>query len=133
MEWKFIKKLKDDRNIEEFENVIGKKLPLDYKEFIKNFNGGRPSKKLFRTVEGYEHVMKKFLSYNHEDLENIFLVNEWLIKEFENKYFAIASDPAGNYIVYNEEFKLDFWNHEVGKIELIGKDFQEFINSLYEE
>ncbi|MGL4898266.1 MAG: SMI1/KNR4 family protein, partial [Cetobacterium sp.] len=52
---------------------------------------------------------------------------------FNSEYFAIASDPAGNYIVYNKKFEIYFWNHEINKFELITKTFTDFINMLYEE
>lgn len=131
MEWKFIKKLNNKKTIEEFEGLIAKKLPNDYIEFINENNGARPKFKLFKTETGKEHVIKTFLSFNHDDIENIFSVNNWLKDDFKGKYFAIASDPAGNYIVYDENFNLYFWNHELNKVELIGKSFTDFINNLY--
>lgn len=131
MEWKFIKNLKDEKTIKEFESIINKKLPQDYISFIKLFNGGRPSKKVFKTTSGKEHMLKSFLSFNHEDVENIFSVNKWLSKDLKNNYFAIASDPAGNYIVYNSKFELYFWNHENDTIDFITDSLEKFIEILY--
>lgn len=133
MEWKFIKELKSRDSIKEFEGVIGKELPKDYIEFIEKYNGARPKLKLFKTITGKEHVIKTFLSFNKTDIENIFSVNEWLQKDFNSEYFAIASDPAGNYIVYDKKFEIYFWDHEINKFELITKTFTIFINILYGE
>ncbi|MEG0235066.1 MAG: SMI1/KNR4 family protein [Cetobacterium somerae] len=133
MEWKFIKELKSKDSIKKFEDIIGMELPKDYIEFIEKYNGARPKLKLFKTITGKEHVIKTFLSFNITDIENIFSVNEWLKKDFNSEYFAIASDPAGNYIVYNKKFEIYFWNHEINKFELITKTFTDFINMLYEE
>ncbi|MGL5125912.1 MAG: SMI1/KNR4 family protein [Fusobacteriaceae bacterium] len=133
MEWKFIKKLKNEKTIQEFENIIKIKLPNDYIKFINENNGARPKLKLFKTKAGKEHIIKTFLSFNHDDIENIFSVNDWLKKELEDEYFAIASDPAGNYIVYNKELQIYFWNHELNEFELIAEHFENFINNLYTE
>lgn len=133
MEWKFIKELKSKGSIKKFEDIIGMELPKDYIEFIEKYNGARPKLKLFKTITGKEHVIKTFLSFNITDVENIFSVNEWLKKDFNREYFAIASDPAGNYIVYDKKFEIYFWNHEINKFELITKTFTDFINMLYGE
>lgn len=133
MEWKFIKELKSKDSIKKFEDIIGMELPKDYIEFIEKYNGARPKLKLFKTITGKEHVIKTFLSFNITDVENIFSVNEWLKKDFNREYFAIASDPAGNYIVYDKKFEIYFWNHEINKFELITKTFTDFINMLYGE
>ncbi|MGL4672000.1 SMI1/KNR4 family protein [Cetobacterium sp.] len=131
MEWKFVKELKNKDTIQEFQSIVNQNLPRDYVDFIKNYNGGRPNLKLFKTITGKEHVIKTFLSFNHDDIENIFKVNSWLKKEFGDIYFAIASDPAGNYIVFNKKYEIYFWNHELNEVQFVQNSFQSFIKELY--
>lgn len=130
MEWKYVKELKDVNKINEFEQKIGYELANDYKDFIKNFNGSRPMLKEYVDSEGNEHEIKTFLSFNDGDRENIFKVNEWLDKDLIGKYYAIASDPAGNYITIDKKNEIYFWNHETGKLIYVAKSFTDFIESL---
>lgn len=131
MEWKYIKELKDINNIEKFEQILEIKLPEDYMEYIKKYNGSRPGKKLFQCENGDEHMIKTFLSFNPEDIENIFKYYEALKMQLPKGYFPIASDPGGNFIIYNREFKLYYWNHENNKKEFIANNFKELIEKLY--
>lgn len=133
MEWKFIKELKNVESISEFEKIVGVKLSNKYKEFIKEYNGARPSKKAFKTEKKVEHVIKGFLSFNKEDKENIFQVYEWN-KNFidEEEYFAIANDPFGNYIISDKRGKIYYFEHEAGNIEFIADSFEKFIELLYD-
>ena len=133
MEWKFIKELKNIESISEFEKIAGVKLSTKYKEFIKEYNGARPSKKAFKTEKKVEHVIKGFLSFNKEDKENIFQVYEWN-KNFidEEEYFAIANDPFGNYIISDKRGKIYYFEHEAGNIEFVADSFEKFIELLYD-
>lgn len=132
MEWKYVKKLNDEKNIEEFEKLVRIKLPEDYKNFIKKYNGGRPSKKAFKTISGTEHLVKTFLSYNKEDLENIFKTYEYGHDFFDEVYFAIGNDPFGNYILSDKKGRIYYFDLESGKTEFIGNSFEQFIESLYD-
>lgn len=132
MEWKYVKKLNNEKNIEEFEKLVKIKLPEDYKSFIKKYNGGRPSKKAFKTISGTEHLVKTFLSYNKEDLENIFKTYEYGYDFFDEAYFAIGNDPFGNYILSDKKGRIYYFDLESGKTEFIENSFEQFIESLYD-
>lgn len=131
MEWKYVKELKNYDNVNEFEKITNIKLPQDYIELIKKYNGARPSLKLFKTVSGVEHVVKAILSYNKEDRENIFKTYDWIKEQLPINFVPIASDPAGNYICYNKDFELYYWEHETTNVEKIADSFSDFINNLY--
>lgn len=130
MEWKYVKPLKDEQNINKFEEKIGYQLANDYKEFIKNFNGARPVKSEYTDSEGKEYELKTFLSFNEDDKENVFKVNEWLDEELIGNYYAIASNPEGNYLVIDKENKIYLWNHESGAITTVANSFTNFIQNL---
>lgn len=132
MEWKYIKKLDDEKNIKEFEELAKVKLQEDYKNFIKNYNGARPTKKAFKTEKGVEHLVKTFFSYNKEDKENIFKTYEYGHDFFDETYFAIGNDPFGNYILSDKKGKIYYFDLESGKLEFIENSFEKFINSLYD-
>jgi len=130
--WKYVKKLKNKKAIENFENENKIKLPIDIIECVKKNNGGRPNKKTFDTENSKERVIKNLLSFNSDDLETVYSIFEVLNKE-DNRLFPIASDPSGNYICYDlMNKKIVLWLHETNKVENISNDFSEFLDALYE-
>lgn len=132
MEFKFIKELKDEKNIEKFEIESGMKLSKEYREFIKKYNGSRPSKKAFKTISGKEHLVKSFLSFNEEDKENVFSEYKVGYRFYGENYCAVANDSFGNYILRDNEEKIYYFAHETGEIELIANSFANFIALLEE-
>lgn len=131
--WKYVKELKNENLIENFEIENLVKLPFNLVECIKKYNGGRPNRKIFDTEVSKERVFKSLLSYNHDDLETVYLASE-VLKNEGQKLIPIASDPSGNYICYNPEKKyIELWLHETNTSEKISDDFDSFLNSLYED
>ena len=131
LKWKYVKKLKNNNVIKSFESDNSIKLPQDIISCMKENNGGRPDKKTFDTEETKGRVMKSLLSFNADDLETVYDINDILKKEKEN-LFPFASDPSGNYICYNTKDKdIVLWLHETNKIEKIADSFTSFINMLY--
>lgn len=74
--------------------------------------------KLFNTVSTKEHVFKPLLSYNKEDIENIYSIYPNI---FENtRFYPLGMDATGNYVYYdllNNKFVL--FNHNTYKAEEI--------------
>ena len=79
--WKFVKQLKDDTNINEYEAKYIT-LPIDLREVIAEYNGARPNKKIFDTLNTKERVFNSLISFRKEDKMNIFFVMEYLAKDF---------------------------------------------------
>ena len=66
--WKYVKPLKKENLIEEFEKQNKITFPLDLKNCLKENNGGRPSLKYYDTNEEKEKEVKKLLSFNEDDI-----------------------------------------------------------------
>lgn len=111
------------------ESQFGVKLPADVKKVFMAFNNGRPSACLFDSPKAKEHVMKKLLSFNKKDIENIYMAKAVL--DNDNKtLFPLANDPSGNLICLSNN-KIVYWHHETGEVEFLANTFTEFIESLY--
>lgn len=99
IEWKFIKPLLEDGIIEKYLCTVNVTLPNKLVELLKTFNGGRPNKKEFNTDKNNGYIFKCLLSYNKEDIENIY---KYYNKSFKlKKLYPIGTDCAGNFICYN--------------------------------
>ncbi len=132
-EWRFIKPLKCDGLIEEFEVDQDYEFPNAFKECIKKNNGGRPEKSTFDTDKTKERYMKSLLSFNKENSVNIWSVNEWVKKELAESYIAFAIDNFGNLICFDiDDNSIVFWDHETNKTESVAETFDEFLDKLYE-
>ena len=127
MNWKYVKPTTIEK-IQYVEKNCSIKLPQDLKDLILQYNNGRPECSSFN-INGKEHVFKKLLSYNKEDIENIYPYIDILRKESKD-LFPIASDPAGNFICLSEG-RIVYWEHELRKKTFICNTISELINSLY--
>lgn len=126
--WKYVKPLQNPMAIEEFEAKYNVSFPSDLKEIIKAYNNGRPSLKIFDSESTKEHEFKKLLSFNSEDIENIYSFVD--IKSEVKGFLPFANDPAGNLIgLYND--KIYYWLAEFDRIEYLSDSFTEFLNKLY--
>lgn len=126
--WKYVKPLKAQDAITNVETEIGISLPTDLKDIIEKYNNGRPSRKLFDTSTEKELEFKKLLSFNSDDIENIF---EFLHIDTQLKGLVpLASDPGGNFICLYKD-KIVYWNHENDTTEFLANTFSEFLNKLY--
>ncbi len=136
-------------SIEEFEAQFNILLSLDYKEFLKNENGGIPLKKTFliNNKQGYDTIDIFF----GLDMEKPFLSLSYLIESYFDRFpkgiLPIGEDPGGNYICLNvnegEDYgKIYFYDHEVDNenndgtlnwdnLYLIADSFTEFIAKLH--
>lgn len=132
MDWKYIKPIKSLQLIDDFEEQFNFKFPNDYKDCVSKNNGGRPSKKIFDTVDTKEHELASLLSFNRDDRETIWAVNERDDESFQASYIAFATDCSGNLICFNKcDSSIIFLNHETNTKENITNRFSDFINSLY--
>lgn len=133
MEWKYVKPLSSTENINEFESLVKYSLPDEFKNCILCNNGGRPSKKVFDTDTQKERAIKSFLSFNKEDKETVWKIQDWNREDLSGKYVAFAIDNFGNLVCFEiNSNKIVFFNHENGKIEQIADNFINFMECLYE-
>lgn len=129
--WKYVKALKDDNSIVQFERKYGIQLPEDIVECFKENNGGRPNRKVFDTELTKGRTIKCILSFNMDDLETIY--SPMVIINAENpRLVPIAVDPGGNYICYNiAKNNIVLWLHEMNSTEAIAATFTDFLKGLY--
>lgn len=116
-------------SIETVASKNGFTLPEDLIQLILEGNNGTPSKKKFDSAHGKEHMVKTLLSYNPEDIENIYdAIN--VLKESCYRLYPIANDPAGNLICLSPKGVV-LWNHEDDSIDTIASDVSTFLSLLY--
>lgn len=132
MNWKYVKTLTSYNLIDEFERIYNCTLPEEYKNCVQLNNGGRPEKRVFDTEKSKEREIKSLLSFNKEDKETIWKINEWNKEDLLGKYVAFAIDNYGNLICFNLNNQIVFIDHETGNVEYICEGFAQFIDSLYE-
>ena len=127
--WKYVKPTtKEKINSVLEESPI--KLPSELQELILSNNNGRPSLNIFDTEVSQGHVFKKLLSFNQEDLENIYDAIEALKAE-KNYLFPFASDPAGNFICVDASGTIVYWQHETSSVEKIASTTSKFLGKLH--
>ena len=133
MEWKYVKPLSSEDNINDFECMIKYCFPDEFRNCVILHNGGRPSHKAFATDKTRERELKSFLSFNKEDKETIWKIHEWNKAELSNRYVAFAIDNYGNLICFDaNNDSIVFINHENLEVEFIAPNFKIFIDNLYE-
>ncbi|MCQ2593317.1 MAG: SMI1/KNR4 family protein [Treponema sp.] len=138
MNWRSVKPLVFETEIEEFELKIKYQFPTSFKELIQLYNGGKPSDKIFNTKATKGRVFNNLLSFNKSDPVNIWMLNDWdgLMSDWNkdglmNSYVAFAQDPFGNLICFEKSNNhIIFIDHETLSIELVADSFTKFIDSL---
>ena len=132
MEWKYVKPLSSNEMITEFETAVKYKFDDEFKKCIINHNGGRPSFRKFNTDSCKERELKSFLSFNREDRETVWKINDWNKEELSDLYIAFAIDNFGNLICFDRQNNnVIFFNHENNETELISLSFSDFLKKLY--
>ncbi len=132
----------DEKHIVEFEKDNGVTLPNDYKEFLKEYNGGEPVNKILpkpNTTIQYVYGMVEEPSW-----ASLFKAIDTFQNRIPSWYVPIANDDGGNLIIMNlyEESRgvIAFWDHEnecegdadqyFENLTLVANSFTEFVNSL---
>ncbi|MBR6776695.1 MAG: SMI1/KNR4 family protein [Clostridia bacterium] len=127
--WARVKALKNTEAIVEAEKKYGVTLSAALKNCIVENNGGRPVPNAIKLANGEENDVKILLSYNAEDIENIYKVISYFVNEYKGSVVPFASDSEGNY--YCEmNGKVVLW-YQDGDIVQAANSFSEFLNSLY--
>lgn len=116
--WKYVKPLEDVASVRVFLIKNGIKIPENLIEILEKNNGGRPSEKSIITETQREYVFKSLLSYNNDDLENIYSLYSDSFKD--RHLYPLGSDAAGNIICFDYSVnKYVLLNHETNEPEII--------------
>ena len=127
LKWRYCKPLVDEKQIAEVENKLGFVFPSLYVKTVKEHNGGRPPIGEYNTDKTKERTIKSFLSFNMNDIENVYNALEDVL-ETGKKVIPFGIDSFGNYICFNKtDGKIVFLDFETGKTEQIADDYDGFL------
>lgn len=127
--WKYVKPLVNLESIAEYEALTGSILPDDIKRVVKMCNGGRPSLKYYDLPNEKDKEFKTLLSFNRNDIENVFAF--YPVDSANGKIVPFASDPAGNLFVVKEG-KIFLWSHESDSTVFLADSFPAFLETLHD-
>lgn len=136
--------------IARFEARHGILLPIEYKRFLLQFNGGAPEPDSF-DVPGWAHKatgMQRFLGISPGDIDDLDRVRNVYSERVPSDLLPIATDSFGNVIAIGikakRRGKIYFWDHEdeldenglhrqdYSNVFLLANSLDEFLNKLYE-
>lgn len=127
-EWRRIKPLVNKDAVAAFEEKYALSVPEDFKKCVTENNAGRPLPNAIVSEDGIEFDVKALLSYNEDDIENIYKVIDYFIKHYNGALVPFASDSAGNYYCFYNE-KIVLWTQENEMISICN-NFTEFTEKL---
>lgn len=141
-----------EQDIQSFENRLNTTLPMAYRQFIIQFNGGKPKHNLFTENEELGYLIVNSLygikpEKKYNDLNRSLEIYDGRIS---SNFIAIGSDPGGNQfclgILGDFSGKVFFWDHEEEVDEdefkdnilpenmyLLANDFNSFTEQLIED
>lgn len=126
-------------NIDQLEIDLKFKLPTEYRDFVLEFNGGKPIPNKFKISESQEESRVSFFYGISTDKDFNILRNFALFENvYMEKYLPIGEDPGGDLICLDvsgeNEGKIYFWDHEVAppnNLYLVANSFTEFLEKLH--
>lgn len=139
----------DDKRLILFERKIGARLPEEYRQFLIEHNGGKPSPCDFKISEtegedSLHHFYGLHSGPSYLNLEQAYKNHKGRVP---TTMIPFADDPAGNAICIgiggNDTGKIFFWDHELEveeddnepscqNITEISNSFSGFLNALFE-
>ncbi|MCP1422284.1 hypothetical protein J3D43_000800 [Paenibacillus xylanexedens] len=132
------------KNIEEFEAKYDVVLPVQYRDFLLEYNGGNVKPNVFKISDDEGETALNTLygldiNESYEELSSVF---DSLYGEIPNEFISIGDDSGGNQICLgtSEEYagKIYIFLHDIEPTEkisnmfLISDSFDSFLDSLYE-
>lgn len=129
-------------DLKSFEQTHNITLPKEYKDFLRNYNGGYPNLGNYKiSNELGESIVNIFYGIGsmYDNLEKKVDIFDEIL---ELGFIPIADDPAGNQICIgiSKEFygQIYHWAHEeeqegMKNMYYLSNNFNEFLDSLYQE
>ena len=132
-------------DISQFETHNNSELPVDYKNFLIKYNGGRPNPNVVPSVQS--DVQWIYGMVDEPYYASIFQHIDIFQKRIPSWYFPIANDSGGNlYLMslYHENYGLiAFWRHEeetdgvadqyFDNMSIVANSFTDFLNQLVDK
>jgi len=136
-----------ERDITALERHVGAGLPLPYRQFLLEYNGGRVSPDCFdfnRNGEEDGSMVDWFLRIGDEGWSNMYKYLEVYKDRVPDGFMPIAHDPGGNLILISlqGDGRIYYWDHDeeveegqapgTRNVYLVANSFPEFLDSLYD-
>ena len=133
IQWKYVSPLREKSAVDVLEIKYHYPLPDDLKSCILENNAGVPSPCLFDFGENKGKVFGGLLSYNPDDLDNIYEFIElfWNESNSNLSMFPFGIDPAGNFLCVKDK-KVVFFDHETGNAIPICDTFMQLLEMLHD-
>ncbi|EJR75885.1 SMI1/KNR4 family protein [Bacillus cereus] len=128
-----------DEHIQQVEQYLGVKFPIDFIECLKKYDGGYPRPKIFDIPNQDENVFSKLLTFDLESRNSIIQVYEDIKDRLVDKVYPFGKDSFGNHLCFDyrnnsQSPTIVFWEHEEEEIEKaiypVCSSFTELLNSL---
>lgn len=127
--WSFVETLCDAMSVEMFEMDYGITFPSAYKELVRKYNNGYPSKNVFSLPSGERCILNHLYSFNRSDSENMWDFNS--NENLKEGFVAFADDSFGNPIGFRiVDGAVVFVDYDTEKIVVVAEDFQLFLCQL---
>lgn len=132
IQWKYVSPLKDKFKIDDLEIKYCYQLPDDLKNCIVEHNAGVPVPCLIDFRGNRDKVFGGLLSYNADDMDNIYEFVELFRKEGSSllSMFPFGIDPAGNFFCVKDK-RIVFYDHETERVFPICDTFTQFLGMLH--
>ncbi|REK76865.1 SMI1/KNR4 family protein [Paenibacillus paeoniae] len=132
--WLHVEGPVDDATIAAIEQLFHVTFPQDYKNCIKQFNGGYPEPSSFDYDNGAQGIFHDLISFTNNDL-NISMFQEFAVKSI----VPFGRDPFGNLLAFDyrlnkEKPPVILFDHEEIEAEAITpvcNTFTELLDKLY--
>jgi hypothetical protein len=132
----------NDSRITEIETALLIRFPRDYREIVRQFHGGTPSKKAFTVIYRKGKMtscLAVLLSFTPDRSENILRTNALLRDQLAPGLICIGEDGGGDFICFdygaNNVDKdglpaVVYWHHETDEISFLNASFTGFLEML---
>lgn len=133
-----------DQMLEKFENILGARLPDDYRNYLKTIDEKNLKQRCFTIAsnKSESRIHHIYVLNNGPDFQRLDKMLEIYSDRIPHSFLPFADDAFGNVLCIGIDKKnygnIYFWNHELGKykenknsIEQIAYSFTDFIGRLH--
>ena len=128
------------QEVDSFESKLIESLPNEYRQFLEQYNGGKPSKYFHRSGQ----VIRYFFALTDETIYSLEYHYQiyTLAKRMPENMLPIATDFGGNCFCISvggpDKGKIYFWDHDgetsgYDNLDLLEESFLKFVEELEDE